>query len=708
MKKLKIFFILIASMSLCLAATMAPKPPVTQKKPVTDEYYGIKVIDNYRWLENFQDPAVQQWIKRENEYSRSILDKVPKRPEIEKRLKELLEAPMVSYSGMEYRGGYIFAIKTEPPAEQPYLITLKTPFDKKSEHVVIDLNKLDPSGATAMDWYVPSLDGRMVAVSLSKSGSLEGVVHIFDVATGKRLPDVIQRVQFATAGGSAAWNSDNTGLYVTRYPAPGERPEADIHFYQQIYFHRLGTPADQDKYSVGKEFPRIAEIEMQNSEDGKYILASVKNGDGGEAAQWLLGPSGKWKQVSRFADKAVKGFFGPDDSLFLLSRNEAPRGQVLKLAAGQTDLSKATTLIPASDAVIEDVVPTPGHIYVIDMVGGPSQVRVFNALGKDEKKIPLQPISAVGGALHTFGDSLLYNERTYLTPPAWFEYDPKTGNSIKTALFSTSPADFSDSEVRRELATSKDGTKVPLNIILKKGTKLGGQNPTLLYGYGGYGSSMEPRFSAVNRMWLDHGGIYVDTNIRGGGEYGEEWHMAGNLTRKQNVFDDFIACAEYLIKNKYTSPAKLGILGGSNGGLLMGAVLTQRPDLFRAVVSTVGIYDSLRVELSPNGAFNVTEFGTVKNPEQFKALYAYSPYHHVKEGTAYPAVLMMTGDHDFLVDPMNSRKMIAALQAANKSDHPILLCTTSKAGHGIGSALSVRVAQAVDLYSFLFDQLGMK
>jgi prolyl oligopeptidase len=260
----------------------------------------------------------------------------------------------------------------------------------------------------------------------------------------------------------------------------------------------------------------------------------------------------------------------------------------------------------------------------------------------------------------------------------------------------------------RDFAISSDGTRVPVNIIRRKGTKLDGSNPTLLYGYGGYGISERPYFLGSGaRIWLDQGGIYVDANLRGGGEYGEEWHLAGSLTHKQNVFDDFIACARYLIDRKYTSPAHLAIMGGSNGGLLMGAALTQRPDLFRAVVSFVGIYDMLRVELDPNGAFNTTEFGSVKNLAQFKALYAYSPYHHVKDGAAYPAILFLTGENDHRVNPMQSRKMVARLQAANSSDHPILLRTTSSAGHGFGTSLDEEIAQTADVYSFLFDQLGI-
>ena len=276
-------------------------------------------------------------------------------------------------------------------------------------------------------------------------------------------------------------------------------------------------------------------------------------------------------------------------------------------------------------------------------------------------------------------------------------------------MFETSPIKLDDAEVVRGFATSKDGTHVPLNIIRLKGIKLDATHPAILIGYGGYGISTKPFFEGLfARLWLDQGGILVETNIRGGGEYGEEWHKAGNLTHKQKVFDDFIACAEYLIDQKYTSPAHLAILGGSNGGLLMGAAFTQRPDLFRAVVSFVGIYDMLRVELDPNGAFNVTEFGTVKDPEQFRALYAYSPYHHVRDGTAYPAILMLTGENDHRVNPMESRKMIARLQAADSSGHPILLRTSASAGHGIGTALDERIEQDADLFSFLFDQLGIE
>jgi prolyl oligopeptidase len=335
-------------------------------------------------------------------------------------------------------------------------------------------------------------------------------------------------------------------------------------------------------------------------------------------------------------------------------------------------------------------------------------VRRFDLDGTNPARIPIAPISNVQELVAQDDGLLLFRAQSYTEPPAWFEVEAGQIKPKKTALVSSSPVSFSDIEVTREFAPSKDGTLVPLNIMHRKGMKFDGNNPTLLYGYGGYGVSMSPTFDFTRRLWFDRGGVYVVANIRGGGEFGEEWHKAGNLTNKQNVFDDFTAAAQYLIEKKYTSSNKLALLGGSNGGLLMGALLTQHPGLMRAVVSAVGIYDMLRVELAPNGAFNVTEFGTVKNPDQFKALFAYSPYHHVTDGTKYPAILMMTGANDGRVAPYHSRKMTARLQEANKSEHPILLRTSTSAGHGIGTALSERIQQQSDIFSFLFAQLGMK
>jgi prolyl oligopeptidase len=619
------------------------------------------------------------------------------------------------------RPGRLFALKFQPPKQQPMIVTLTSAFDLASEKIVLDPNALEPKGHVAIDWYVPSPDGALVAVCLSKNGTEDGTLHFYRTDTGEALPDSIPRVQYPTAGGSCAWTPDGKAVYYTRFPHPGEKPEADLNFYQQIYIHRLGAPVTEDTYSIGKDFPRIAEIELETSRDKRWLLASVANGDGGQFAHYIrdlkADPTSPWRQVTRFEDGIKQVAFSCDDSaLFLRSVKDAPRGKVLRMPMAEATLEHAALIVPESDAVIEHLAPTASYLYVTDLIGGPSRIRRFDLDGKQSVELPIPPTAGVEG-LVALEDSqsdnrLLFTESSYVEPRAIYLYEPgehlSTSVLRKTALVKTTPVDFSDIEVVREFATSKDGTKVPLNILRRKGTKLDGNNPTLLYAYGGYGISERPNFDFTQRLWFDRGGIYVVANIRGGGEYGESWHLQGNLTKKQNVFDDFAACAEYLIKSGYTNPSKLATEGGSNGGLLMGAFLTQHPDLVRAVVSHVGIYDMLRVELDPNGAFNVTEFGSVKDLDQFKALHAYSPYHRVVDGVKYPAVFFLAGENDGRVNPANSRKMTARLQAATTSGLPILLRLSSGSGHGMGTALTERIAQKADVFAFLFDQLGMK
>ena len=703
----------IAAVSLINVVARAQSQPQTAKHPVTDEYQGVKVEDPYQWLEKDDDPAVKEWSDAQNRRTRAYLDKLPDRAAVEKQLTDWFAKTSPSYSSLISRPGILFAMKFQPPKQQPMLVTLTSPDDLKSEKMVLDPNALDPKGGTAIDWFAPSLDGKYVAVSISQGGSEDGALHIYETATGKALPDTIAHVQYPTAGGSAAWNGNGTGIYYTRFPRKGERPDGDLNFYQQVYFHKLGTSDAEDTYSIGKDFPRIAEVVLEASRDGKYVLATVANGDGGDFAFYLLGPDGQWKQIAQFGDQCKAAVLGRDQALYLLSNAGAPRGKVLRMSLDQPELAKATVIVPPSEAVIQreflsaQLVPTIDALYVGDLLGGPSQIRRFGLDGQGESVIPISKISAVQEMVALEDGSLLFRDVSYTEPAAWFHYAAGKQAPVKTALVSTSPVSFADIEVTREFANGKDGTKIPLNILRRKGTPLNGDNPTLLYGYGGYNVSMSPNFDFTRRLWFDRGGVYVVANIRGGGEFGEEWHKAGNLTNKQNVFDDFAASAEYLIKQKYTRPEKLAIEGGSNGGLLMGAMITQHPDLMRAVVSSVGIYDMLRVELAPNGAFNVTEFGTVKDPAQFKALYAYSPYHHVTDGTNYPAILMTTGANDGRVAPYHSRKMIARLDEANKSTQPILLRTSTSSGHGIGTALSERINQLADIYSFLFAQFDM-
>jgi prolyl oligopeptidase len=712
--------VLVVAGVAALAAADGQRPD-TEKRPVKDTYHDITVVDDYRWLENWEDPAVKAWSDAQNTYARGMLDTLPGVNEIRRRVTEL-QGGVTSYARGVSRGGSLFFLKREASRDQPRLVVLSGPRAVSSERVVVDLLALDPKGGTSIDWFVPSPDGSKVAVSLSQGGSERGDLHVFDAATGKQIGEVIPRVNNGTAGGSATWAGDSSGLYYSRYPRAGERPTEDLDFYTQVYFHALGTPVESDRYEIGKDFPRIAEILLTTSGDGRYVLANVANGDGGEFAQFLRMPGGRWTQLTAFKDKIVHGVFGDGDALYLLSRNGAPRGKVLRLPLnGDTPplVKAATVVVPESaDAVIafnflgsETILPTKSRLYVVDLVGGPNRVRVFSPTGASLGTLPLPAVSTVEDVVRMGDDAVLYRVATFIEPPAWYSFDPvATRNASppqKLAISSTASPMLVEAEVVRVTATSKDGTRVPMSIIRRKGTVLDGRNPTLLTGYGGYGVSYSPDFLGTHRLWLEQGGVIVVANIRGGGEFGEAWHLAGNLTKKQNVFDDFIACAEALIKLRYTSPEHLAIEGGSNGGLLMGAALTQRPNLFKAVVSHVGIYDMLRVELSPNGAFNVPEFGTVKDSDQFAAMYTYSPYQHVKDGTRYPSVLFLTGSNDPRVDPMQSRKMTARLQAANASSNPILLRTSSSSGHGIGTALTETINQEVDVFAFLLERLGM-
>jgi len=466
---------------------------------------------------------------------------------------------------------------------------------------------------------------------------------------------------------------------------------------------------------IGHDFPRIAEVKLSSSDDGKYVLAEVFNGDGGEHGMFLHGAGNEWTQIAGYTDGFRSATFGRDGRLYALSLKGSPRGKLvaLKLDAPAGGLNAAPVVVPESDDVIQEITATKSRLYVDYMAGGPSELRVFTLDGKPLGQLGAEPISNVVIGTGLAGDAILFGSESYVRAFAWYAYDPAVADAkpVKTTL-SDAPVFAVDGglpgvDVVREFAISKDGTKVPVTILYKKGTALNGNNPTLLTGYGGYGVSITPVFARRYVFWLRHGGVLAVVNLRGGGEYGEAWHLAGNLTKKQNVFDDFIAAAQLLQSRHYTSPDKLAILGGSNGGLLMGAVTVQRPELFHAVVSMVGIYDMLRVEDTSNGAFNVTEFGTVKDPAQFKALYAYSPLHHVKDGTAYPAILFTTGEHDGRVDPWMSYKMTARMQAANPHGQPVLLRVAADAGHGIGTSLASLIDQDADIFSFLFNQLNM-
>ncbi len=693
------------------AGTGASSP---SQRPVRETYHGVTVVDPYRWLENWTDPLVQQWSAAQDRRARAYLDGLPYRQSIYDRLYQQIAATSASYYSVRGSAGNVFALYNQPPKNQPMIAVMTENADPTRARIVVDPNTINLKGTTAIDWYVPSPDGTLLAVSMSDNGSEDGSVHIFAVDSGKQVYEVIPRVQYPTGGGSLAWRADSRGFWYTRYPGT-ERPEADRHFYMAVYFHELGKDPARDAYVFGKGLPKIAEISLSNRRNPHYVLASVANGDGGEFAHYLIDRSGHVTQVTNFTDHVVAATVGADDTIYLVSRAQAPRGKLLSLPAADPALAHARVLVPQSEGTMlsanesggTPIVITDRAIYLREIVGGPSRVEILDHDGKRQGVLPIPEVANVDEIESLDDGTLLYGIETYLRPPYFSRYHEATGKSEETALAQTSPVRFDDTEVVRAFAVSKDGTRVPLNIVRRKGTVLNSANPVLVYGYGGYNIDETPYFLGPSiRLWLDAGGIYVLTNLRGGGEFGEDWHRQGALTFKQNVFDDFIACSRYLIDQHYTAPEHLAIIGGSNGGLLMGAAFTQHPELFHAVVSDVGIYDMLRTELEPNGVFNTTEYGSTKDPQQFKALYAYSPYHRVVDGARYPAVLMATGLHDGRVAPWQSRKMVARLQAAGAGK--IYLTVNSDSGHGHGSSLSVRTNQSADTYSFLFDQLGLR
>ena len=581
--------------------------------------------------------------------------------------------------------------------------------------IVVDPGEIDPTGKTTIDWFEPSPDGKLLAVSLSRAGTESGDVHLFDTATGEQRFEVVPRVNGGTAGGDLAWAADGSGFFYTRYPRGEERPAEDMNFFQQVYYHELATPTDRDRFELGHDLPRIAEIQLEVDHSTGRLLATVQDGDGGEFAHYLRSNDGKWKQFSKFGDRVVQAVFGPDDDLYIVSRHKAPRGKILRLDGATLDHLQAKTVIDqGQDSIIssfwgsQSVVFHGDRLYVLYQLGGPSEIRVFDSRGNRLEAPTQLPVSSVGGLTAMDSRQMLFRNESYTQVEAWYRFDPVSGHTEKTGLVQGSAVDLSDIRVVREMATSRDGTKVPVNIFLPPGADAGKPSACIVTGYGGYGISNAPRFRALDKAVLEQGVIYAVANLRGGGEFGEAWHRGGNLTNKQNVFDDFAGVLEHMIERGYTTSDRLGIIGGSNGGLLMGATLTQHPRLMRAVVTKVGIYDMLRFELSPNGAFNVTEFGSVTDRDQFEAMHAYSPYHHVTDGTEYPAVLFTTGANDPRVEPMHSFKMTARLQAAAPASTPILLRTNADAGHGADASLNARIDEETAVLSFFFDRLGVR
>lgn len=699
-----------ALFALFSVAAFASDYPTTRRDVVVDTYHGVKVEDPYQWLEDWSSAEVKTWSAAQNQAARTYLDTLPHREAIASRVEAVMGGDTTSYYSAQRIGERAWFMKYAPPKQQPYLVQIDADGRADSERVVFDPEQWDESGSTSIEWFRVAPNGKKIAIALTVAGAEIADLHIFDTETGERVDEVVPRVNGPTAGGDLSWDADSAGFYYTRYPREGEKPAADLNFFQQLWHRELGTPLAKDRYEIGELFDRIAEIRVAQHLPSGKVLVTMQYGDSGRFQLHVRNPDGAWHRVADYDDRQVQATFIDENALLVLSRKDTPRGAYLRVDISELPEVRSEKLIaPGEFAFASDfyydppVVVHDGKIYAKALVGGPEELKVYG-LGGEPLPSPEMGIAGVGQIV-PWDDGVLVRQYSYLAPTNWLLFDGK--RSSRHPLSSTSPVNFEGAVVERKQARSKDGTAVPVNIILPEGASLDGSSPLLLTGYGGYGISLSPGFNPIRKLWLEQGGIIAIANLRGGGEFGDEWHRQGMLTNKQNVFDDFHGVMKFLVEAGYTSRNRLAIEGGSNGGLLMGAMITQHPGDFAAVISHVGIYDSLRVELSPNGAFNIPEFGTVKDADQFAALRAYSPYHNVAKA-AYPPVLFMTGENDGRVDPMHSRKMTAMLQANTTAGKPVLLRTSGSTGHGSGTPYDEVVSQQVDRLVFLFDSLGMK
>jgi len=686
-----------------------PAYPPTPKRPETIRAgaAGASFQDDYAWLRHPNDPEVTKWIDAQNDYTTATLRAYPHLDDLRARFQDLTRRAKSSLTHIQSSPSGFFALRRALSAPQPALVAVASLDQPETGRTVLDPAVLDPTGQTAIDWFSLSRNGKKVAVSLSKNGSEVGSLSVFDAATGKQIDGPIPRVQLPGAAGSAAFSADGKTLFYTRYPAAGEQSEFEMSFHQQVFRHVIGTPLERDE-RVPLALPHLAEIKLHRATRDGTIVVRVHVGDGGDRI-WFVGrPTAKgytWTQLADVAD-AVAEVEASRDALFVLSRKGDMRGAIVRLPIRATRLADGKEIVPASERELTDLAVTGDSLVAFDIARGNSRARAFDLSGKLRGDVHLPERATVKPEAAAENGALYVSVESYTSPPSIQKLGPRALDLQKTAMFAEEAARFDDVEILDETATSRDGTRVPITILAVRGTPRSPETPLLLTGYGGYGYGRTPSFDARRRVWLDQGGIWASAHIRGGNENGEAWHAAGKLARKQNVFDDFFACADRLISAGYTSSRKLGMAGSSNGGLLMGAALTQRPDLARAVIVGVPILDMMRFETIPNGVYNTTEFGSIDDPEVAPALLAYSPYQNAKPA-AYPAVFLLSGTHDGRVNPADARTFAAKLQSMSTSEHPVLLRTWSDSGHGIGANVFKRAEESAQTYAFLLRQLDV-
>lgn len=698
------------------AMTLSPfQYPLAPTVPQVDLYHGVEVADPYRWLENPDSTEAKSWIAAQNALTSEFLRQVPARQQIYQRLTQLWNFERY---GVPFKSGdqdhnpdcqenrRYFYFKNDGLQNQSVLYTLKNLED--APRVLLDPNQLSEDGTVALAGIAVSDNGKLLAYGLSQSGSDWQEWKVRDVETGLDLADDIRWVKFS----GASWTADNQGFFYSRYDEPDEQARLEaVNYFQKLYYHRLGTPQSEDTLIYERPDHQDWGFSGSVSEDGRYLIITVWLGTDSRNLLFykdLTQPNAPVVElINQF--EAEFSFIDNEGTTFWLRTDfNAPRGKVIAVDITQPDRALWRELIPEREETLQSVSVLNHQFVASYLKDAYDQVKIFSLEGTFVRDVDLPGIGSVSGFSGKRHDTeTFYSFTSFTTPATIYRYNLVTGEStvFRKPEVRFNPEDY---ETKQVFYRSKDGTRVPMFIVHKRGLVLDGNNPTLLYGYGGFNVSLTPTFSVSNLVWMEMGGVYAMSNLRGGGEYGEEWHQAGMKLNKQNVFDDFIAAAEWLIAQRYTSPQHLAISGGSNGGLLVAACMTQRPDLFGAVLPAVGVMDMLRFHKFTIGWAWTSEYGSPDNPEEFRALYAYSPLHNLKPGTAYPATLITTADHDDRVVPAHSFKFAAALQAAHRGSAPVLIRIETKAGHGAGKPTAKMIEEISDRWAFLVKVLNIQ
>jgi prolyl oligopeptidase len=676
-----------------------PKPKTVDQ---VDDYHGMKVADPYRWLEDTDSADTHAWVEAENKVTFGYLEQIPYRNAIRERMMKLWN--FERFTVPQQQGGRYFYQHNNGLQNQNVLLVAESLNGEPRE--LIDPNTLSSDGTVALGGEAFTDDGKLMAYGTAASGSDWQEWHVRNVDTGKDLPDLIKWVKFS----GASWTKDGKGFYYSRYDEPKGTALRDTNYFQKLYYHRLGTPQSEDALIYERPDNKELGFGGQVTNDGHYLVIFVFQGTSPKNRLYYKDLTKPGSEVVKLLDDfdAQYQFVDNDGSVFWIRTDlDAPRGKLIAIDTRHPEKANWTTLVEQNADKLEDANVVDNLFLLGYLKDAKTEVRVHDLQGKFLRNVDLPGIGTAAGFGGKRKDKeTFYSFTSFISPTTIYRYDPESG---KSSVFKQPKVDFDATkyETKQVFYNSKDGTRIPMFLTYQKGLKLDGQNPTLLYAYGGFDISLTPGFSIPTVVWLEMGGIYAQPNLRGGGEYGEDWHLAGTKAKKQNVFDDFIAAAEWLIANKYTSTPKLAIRGGSNGGLLVGACLTQRPDLFGATLPLVGVMDMLRFQKFTIGWAWTSDFGSSDNADDFKALYAYSPLHNLKPATKYPPTLIATADHDDRVVPGHSFKFAATMQADQAGPAPVLIRIETKAGHGAGKPISKVIDQTADEWSFVAHNLGM-